>query len=71
MSIVKDNYTYVSASDVQDAFRILFRVWEGTENAEQILEDAARTIGHNAFGIQAEGGALNAFVALCQEGAPK
>lgn len=51
---------------VQEAFQSLFQVWEGTENADDILADAARTIGYSVFDVEAADGALNYFEALCR-----
>ena len=52
---------------VQGAFRDLFRVWLDTPNADEILADAARTIGNQVFGIEAADGALNRFEKMCRE----
>lgn len=34
---------------------ILFRVWEGTENADLILEDVCNTISHELLHLDSDG----------------
>ena len=51
-------------NDIKDAMAVLFQVWEGTENADEILQDVARTIGHRVF--QLEGQDLNRWESECR-----
>lgn len=48
-----------------DVMRTLFRVWHGTENSRDILEDTARTIGHRGFGLV--GAELDKFAIKCAQ----
>ena len=36
-----------------DAMRTLFRVWQGTENADEILNDVIGTVGSRCWGMNA------------------
>ena len=36
-----------------DAMRTLFRVWQGTENADEILNDVVGTVGSRCWGMNA------------------
>ena len=56
--------TSATRVDVEDAINVLFQVWQDTENADQILTDAAATIGHRVFHL--EGDALQAFICRCK-----
>lgn len=54
-------------SDMNDliyAFRVLFQVWEGTVNADVILTDATRTIGHELYGW--DSATLDVFLSECR-----
>lgn len=46
------------------AMRVLFEVWEGTPNADDILVDVANTIGSRCFGMNAA--QLRELVAVCK-----
>lgn len=48
-----------------DVMRTQFRVWRGTENSAEVLEDTARAIGHRIFKLV--GDDLNKFAAKCEE----
>jgi hypothetical protein len=49
---------------IEEAFRALFTVWHGTENADEILQDAVRTIGHRVFDMSSC--ELNKFEKRCR-----
>lgn len=48
---------------VIEIMRTQFRVWEGTDNALDVLDDTARAIGHRGFGLVAND--LNDFASKC------
>ena len=53
----------VSKDQFTKTMQVLFQVWEGTKNADEILENACRTFGR-CFGYTGEN--LPEFVRLCR-----
>lgn len=43
-----------------------FQVWSDTPNADDILEDTARSLGHHLFAISGYGNGLSDFVDECR-----
>ena len=44
--------------------RLLFQVWDGTDNADDILTDVCNTIGHDVFKLESKD--LPNFVIQCR-----
>ena len=63
----RDGRERETAEQLAGIFGDLFSIWGDTENAKQVLEDAARSIAHRMFGLDGYGG-IEAFVALCHNG---
>jgi len=53
-----------NSEKIEEAFRTLFQVWDGTEGADEVLTDALRTIAHQCFGLPAP--EINKFENRCR-----
>lgn len=54
----------IKKDDIITVLRGQFRVWHGTENADDILGDTARAIGYQVFNLK--GGDLDRFETKCR-----